>query len=897
MSVEAEKAGILSWLDREDWPGDVYELLGRKRFDPDMAGMCDEVTAGAREVLPYQTHADSAKAMRAMRLLTEFVGRAADVFSSAEKVGEENDRLYHEIRNRWIADNGEDASNWKRDALVMWLSEDADVHDQSVDEIADVLPKEDQESATKKSKVIHPEIGDDVEKPMMPIILDTPEAAAPVILDTPEPVAPAIISEPDPPAEAAAPVIIPAAPIVEEPKVEPGRKRVFKPKSGSARSGEHKKVTPPKMPSAKSGTHAAVKPTKPQPPKQPAPATRPKSQTRPRIEPEAKSKKPIALAAMMIGLPVLLLAAALIWKFYPKKSETESVADNNTKTKTTDDGTKTKTPVTPVKSIKVGPVVKTPAERFADYMAQARRAGRGTAASREAYRKALDVATTTSQQAQVYAHLSHDPEYLRTQGPARARTIIELLSRDATHYASISKYASRLDKPKYITALLNSLHARIARGEDRLTTEQSLPLILSNRQLYENYTLAEAIEEWVRAYSAVSDASVKNRLPSALTQVVKIRRKTIESLKVLTAQSKTSTDKAAAAALLADQVDAVLGSSKLYGTADMQTIDAAVATVGGATTSSLRHRLLAKKLYTFAKQTTRVDEVAALYQKKLETNKNDKFAEAVLSVIADESVADATKLRGPARAAAVANAWKLAGPGPARAKLAESVLEDADYIKQAGFEQVLKFHEAVVTHHLGPSSKSSDYQKSVKLKALIRFIEEHKKLDELEKRYIAALKSPEEKVVAQAVLNEIAKARAKAARPKLGSKWSDKDFMAIETALKHADGETIASQYRSLMIDSGFVRSLTFKDYLLTEEKIVAGSAASSHATALARLRAYLIRLPNPSKNPAANRRAVIGRFRNARSHFLKRLKEDKDNKAAKVLHDYVDSVLKNTKT
>lgn len=893
MSVETEQAGILSWLDRDDWPGDVYELLGRKRFDPDMAGMCDEVTAGAREVLPYQSHADSAKAMRAMRLLTEFVGKAADVFSSAEKVGEENDRLYHDIRNRWIADNGENASNWKRDALVMWLSEDANVHDKSVDEIADVLPKEDQESATKKSKVIHPEIGDDVEKPMMPIILDTPEAAAPVILDTPEPAAPAIISEP----EAAAPVIIPAAPIVKKLQVEEGRKRVFNSKTATAKSGEQKKATPPRMPSAKSGAHPTVKSAKPQPAKQAAPTARPKSPAPAHIEPPAKSKKPIALAAMMIGLPVLLLAAALVWKFYPKKSESESVANNETKTKTTDDGVKTKTSVTPVKSIKVGPVVKTQSEQFAELMARARQAGRGTAASREAYKKALDIATTTSQRAQVYAQLGQDSEYVRTLGPARARTIIELLSRDSTHYTSIPSYAARLDKPKYITALLNSLHARIAQGEDRATTEKSLPLILSNRQLFENYTLAESLEEWVRAYTAISDSTVRNRLPPALTQAVKARRKTIESLKTLTAQAKTSTDKAAVAALLGDQVESVLSSRKLHGTADMQTIYAAVATVGGATTSSLRHRLLAKKLYTYAKQATKVDEVAALYQKKLEKNKNDKFAEAVLAVIAEESVADATKLRGPARAAAVANAWKLAGPGAARAKLAESVLEDAEYIKQADFEQVLKFHEAVVTHHFGPASKSSDYQKSVKIKALIRFVEENKKLDELENRYIAALKTPEKKIVAQAALNEIAKARAKTARPKLGSKWGDKDFMAIETALKHADGETVASVYRSLMTDIGFVRSLTFKGYLLTEEKIVAGSAESTHNTSMARLRAYLIRLPNPAKNPAANRRAVIGRFRNARGHFLKRLKEDKDNKAAKVMHDYVDSVLKATKT
>ncbi|NQT15868.1 MAG: hypothetical protein HQ582_24140 [Planctomycetes bacterium] len=84
------KTGIQDWLNRDARPADLYELLGRERFDPDRQGLLAAVRAAYAELHPFENHKDPKVARRAVELLGE-LGRAEDVFSDSEKL-----RAYHE---------------------------------------------------------------------------------------------------------------------------------------------------------------------------------------------------------------------------------------------------------------------------------------------------------------------------------------------------------------------------------------------------------------------------------------------------------------------------------------------------------------------------------------------------------------------------------------------------------------------------------------------------------------------------------------------------------------------------------------------------------------------------------------------------------------------------------
>ena len=117
---------IAKWLEQDDLP-DLYRLLGKPRLDPDIAGLEAAIHAATRELLPYQNHADTAKAQRAMRLLFE-LGRVEDLLADPRRFGEFNQKLTADLLDRCREHFGESAASWRPEQIQFWLETDCGVH-------------------------------------------------------------------------------------------------------------------------------------------------------------------------------------------------------------------------------------------------------------------------------------------------------------------------------------------------------------------------------------------------------------------------------------------------------------------------------------------------------------------------------------------------------------------------------------------------------------------------------------------------------------------------------------------------------------------------------------------------------------------------------------------------
>jgi hypothetical protein len=129
---------ILEWLERAHHPGDIYELLGKRRFDPNVAALQTAVSNATREILPYQGHSDSAKAQRAMRLLTD-LGGADTVLADAEKVKKHDVQILDYLFDEFAAEYGQDTQKWDQNRLRIWLTKSWDVHPDALDKVLEQL--------------------------------------------------------------------------------------------------------------------------------------------------------------------------------------------------------------------------------------------------------------------------------------------------------------------------------------------------------------------------------------------------------------------------------------------------------------------------------------------------------------------------------------------------------------------------------------------------------------------------------------------------------------------------------------------------------------------------------------------------------------------------------------
>lgn len=132
---------IAEWLERDREPLDIYELLGKKRLDPDMDGLKAAISEATREILPYQSHADPKIAQRAMRLLTD-LGGADLVVADPEKIEQHNRQVLDMLFDEYAAEHGDDVAAWDWNDLKRWLLRDKIVHPLTIeDTLAALCPR------------------------------------------------------------------------------------------------------------------------------------------------------------------------------------------------------------------------------------------------------------------------------------------------------------------------------------------------------------------------------------------------------------------------------------------------------------------------------------------------------------------------------------------------------------------------------------------------------------------------------------------------------------------------------------------------------------------------------------------------------------------------------------
>ncbi len=117
---------IRDWLEKDRQPADLYELLGRPRFDPDREQLLAAVRAAYAELLIYQNHEDRDVAQRAVELLKE-LGRAEGVLHDPAKLRAHHEAILNRLCEAYAREKG-DQGEWSLGRLRSWLWREQSVH-------------------------------------------------------------------------------------------------------------------------------------------------------------------------------------------------------------------------------------------------------------------------------------------------------------------------------------------------------------------------------------------------------------------------------------------------------------------------------------------------------------------------------------------------------------------------------------------------------------------------------------------------------------------------------------------------------------------------------------------------------------------------------------------------
>ncbi len=128
---------IRDWLGTEQQPADLYELLGRLRFDPDCEQLRTVLRAAYAELLPYQNHEDPHVAQRAMQLQME-LGRGEDVLSDPAKLRAHHEAILKRLREAYAREK-RDQEEWSLGRLRTWLWRKQSVHLERLEMVAAAL--------------------------------------------------------------------------------------------------------------------------------------------------------------------------------------------------------------------------------------------------------------------------------------------------------------------------------------------------------------------------------------------------------------------------------------------------------------------------------------------------------------------------------------------------------------------------------------------------------------------------------------------------------------------------------------------------------------------------------------------------------------------------------------
>lgn len=173
------RTAIRDWLEHDRQPADLYELLGRPRFDPDHRQLLAVVRSAYAELLPYQNHRDANVAERAIELQKE-LGHAEDILSSPPKLREHHEGILSRLREEYARVKG-GGKDWGRPRLKSWLRKDQAVHPEQSGTLAQMLssPCEDTlEFACHETQLVEPVLEEPkaVEEPAVEETVDIPSA-------------------------------------------------------------------------------------------------------------------------------------------------------------------------------------------------------------------------------------------------------------------------------------------------------------------------------------------------------------------------------------------------------------------------------------------------------------------------------------------------------------------------------------------------------------------------------------------------------------------------------------------------------------------------------------------------------------------------------------------------
>ncbi len=106
------------WLDTDDPPVDVYELLDQPRLCPP-GGLMDAVRAANRELIDFQNHSDAAVVKRARRLQM-LLGQTEHLLNDDTLLAEFEAEFWQRIRQEFAA-NADSQEAWQPSAIRQWL--------------------------------------------------------------------------------------------------------------------------------------------------------------------------------------------------------------------------------------------------------------------------------------------------------------------------------------------------------------------------------------------------------------------------------------------------------------------------------------------------------------------------------------------------------------------------------------------------------------------------------------------------------------------------------------------------------------------------------------------------------------------------------------------------------
>ncbi len=137
-SGRAWPSALRDWLEDDREPADVYQLLGRLRFDPDREGMIADVQCGYLELSVYERHVDPRLVRRAARL-KKLLTYAEEILATPDRLSAYCEVLERRLREAYLEAAQQKKTPWAADQLLGWLEREQWVHPYVLTNVARVL--------------------------------------------------------------------------------------------------------------------------------------------------------------------------------------------------------------------------------------------------------------------------------------------------------------------------------------------------------------------------------------------------------------------------------------------------------------------------------------------------------------------------------------------------------------------------------------------------------------------------------------------------------------------------------------------------------------------------------------------------------------------------------------